>query len=197
MSIFSGILAKVAANEKLDAPASGRVITPARLQQLSAAAATEFQRVLMNWLSCFRLQGALYDVLRIEMEDEGIKGLVEAVTSGNERGATKALYDAQVTALVQLWRRSALKRFQLVDEIPDEATEEFARVVSYADSLKAPATAPKAAVAAALVVEEPVETPLERTVREYHELPTQVFRKCYQSGPNRALWDQAAAENLL
>jgi hypothetical protein len=136
--------------------------------------------------------------LRSYYETKGLPAAVnEAVEDGDERGFIVAMYKAQSAAFVDLYvKRNALARIQLVEDLPSLAAIEFARMHRSVGTSKTPELAPVAAQApvAPIVTESPIET----CVREFKEMPSQLWKKKWLLDQrNRPITDRAFAEGKI
>jgi hypothetical protein len=122
-----------------------------------------------------------------------------AVRSGDEVDLLETLIKTLEFAFVTLSRKGALDRLRLTEEAwPAIAVAEWMRMEQSIASLL-----PSAAPATAAVPQKPVapvvtETPVETCVREFKEMPSQVWKtKWLNNRNNRPIADQAFAEGRI
>lgn len=182
------------------------VIRPSRkfakqdILRIAERGASDFRSDGMNLLSCYELDGefGLYSTLSnyIQTKKAMTAEINEAVVDGDEVALIQAFRRAMELSFVTLVEKNALKRIQLVESWPPEATAEYARMRR---SVVAPKVADAPPVAATVPVEPVVrETPIETCCREFRELSSSAWKtKWLKNRNNRSIADQAVAEGRI
>jgi hypothetical protein len=183
------------------------VLTPRKqftkedVRRIAERGCTEFRRMNMNLLSGFGpLEGefGVYSTLSNYFQTKSplTQEINEALADGDEIALTRAFIHAMEFSFVTLYEKGALKRLQLIADLPDEAVTELKRMQ------RAVGPKPKASVVPVLspAPTTPViaETPIEICVREFRELPSSAWKqKWLNDRRNRPITDQAFAEGRI
>lgn len=171
------------------------------IAKVAERAAIEFRNRSMNLISCYGpLEGefGVYSTLSnfVQTKNPLTAEINEAVEGGDEVELLQVLIRMMEFAFVSLAEKGALKRLQLVDPWPPEATTEFARMRQSVVATTRVNEAPTAASARVAPVAR--ETPVETCAREFRDLPSSTWKaKWLNDQRNRPVTDQAAAEGRI
>lgn len=183
----------IAALEEGYEPQASRNFTAKDIRDIAAQACEAFRSSYMDLLSCFRLEGPLelWAALENFVTASPVSDAVtKAIQDGQEGALLQAFKRSMQTAFTTLYNKGALRRLQLVDELPPEALRDL-RVLLTTVAPPRPAPAP-------VVPAAPVETLEDTCVREFKELSSAAWKMKWLSNQhNRVIADRCAAEGRL